>query len=241
MANPRRQRNLTSMPSPVPGAAPSEPADGRADLLDHIAAVVRRLLDTDYSKIFEAAPTGATLLLRAGAGWRPGHVGTTTVPGGSGSPAGHTVATGTPIIVADCTTERRCAIPPLLRAHGVRSAVVVPIRAGTKVYGALGVDSITPRTFTTNDVRLLEAFADIVAAALPPRPDPRLYDLSHREREVLRLLAHGYANREIAARLDVSVKTVETYRTRLSRKLRVHTRHDLVRLALHAGLLDASA
>jgi len=209
-------------------------------LLDQVAAVVRRLLDSDYSEIFEAAPVGSTLLLRAGAGWRAGHVGHATVLGGSGSPAGYAVATAKPVIVADCRVERRCAIPPLLRDHGVLSSAVVPIRAGTLVYGALGVDATAPRRFTVNDVRLLAAFADIVTATLPPPPDPRLHALSRREREVLGLLAAGYGNREIAARLVVSVKTVETYRGRLARKLQANTRHDLVRFALHAGLLDDS-
>jgi two-component system, NarL family, response regulator NreC len=61
--------------------------------------------------------------------------------------------------------------------------------------------------------------------------------LSPRERQVLELLAHGHTNREIAARLSLSVKTVETHRARLSDKLGLHNRADLVRLALELGLL----
>ena len=69
----------------------------------------------------------------------------------------------------------------------------------------------------------------------PPRPP--VPALSPRERQVLELLAHGHTNREVADRLSLSVKTVETHRARLSDKLGLHTRADLVRLAIDLGLL----
>ncbi|HUZ83722.1 MAG TPA: response regulator transcription factor [Gaiellales bacterium] len=62
-------------------------------------------------------------------------------------------------------------------------------------------------------------------------------DLSEREREVLGLLAHGYTNQEIALRLFVSVRTVESHRSHILTKLRLTTRADLVRYALETGLL----
>jgi two-component system response regulator NreC len=65
--------------------------------------------------------------------------------------------------------------------------------------------------------------------------------LSHREREVLVLIARGHPNRDIAKRLRVSVKTVETYRARLARKLGARTRAALVEYALLHGLLSAEA
>ena len=61
--------------------------------------------------------------------------------------------------------------------------------------------------------------------------------LSRRERQVLELLARGHTNREVAQRLTLSVKTIETYRSRLSDKLNLHSRADLVRLAMDLGLL----
>ncbi|AKF06949.1 Transcriptional regulatory protein UhpA [Sandaracinus amylolyticus] len=68
-------------------------------------------------------------------------------------------------------------------------------------------------------------------------PDP-LAALSPREREVLARLARGEAHRDIAEALDVSTKTIETYRARIGEKLGVKGRADLVRLALQAGLLS---
>jgi len=61
--------------------------------------------------------------------------------------------------------------------------------------------------------------------------------LSPREAQVLRALAVGYSNRQIAAQLKLSVKTVETFRTRLSRKLGLRGRAALVRYALRTGLV----
>lgn len=70
------------------------------------------------------------------------------------------------------------------------------------------------------------------ADAKPPHDS-----LSEREREVLRLVAQGHTNQEVAERLFLSVKTVETYRARLMDKLGLRTRADLVRYAISAGLL----
>lgn len=61
--------------------------------------------------------------------------------------------------------------------------------------------------------------------------------LSEREREVLVLTAEGYSSQEIGEQLALSAKTVETYRTRVMRKLNLHHRSDLVRYALRTGLL----
>ena len=62
--------------------------------------------------------------------------------------------------------------------------------------------------------------------------------LSEREREVLRFTARGFTNKEIANLLGVSIKTIETYKARLSRKLDLHSRADTVRYALAQGWLQ---
>ena len=62
-------------------------------------------------------------------------------------------------------------------------------------------------------------------------------DLSKREIEVLRLLALGHTNQQIADRLFLSVKTIETYRARITEKLQLPTRAELVRYAIQHGLL----
>lgn len=63
--------------------------------------------------------------------------------------------------------------------------------------------------------------------------------LSSREREIFDLIVRGHSNADIAAQLFISVKTVETHRTRIMRKLDVHNVGDLIRLAARHGLLAA--
>jgi two-component system response regulator NreC len=72
--------------------------------------------------------------------------------------------------------------------------------------------------------------------ASEPPPGPR-DDLSQREVDVLRLIALGHTNAEIAAQLFLSVRTVETHRSHIQQKLRLSTRAELVRYALERGLI----
>lgn len=64
--------------------------------------------------------------------------------------------------------------------------------------------------------------------------------LSDREKEVLTLIAKGYANKEIAEQLVISVKTVETHKSNLMEKLQLKTRPELVEYAVRKGLLGYS-
>lgn len=73
----------------------------------------------------------------------------------------------------------------------------------------------------------------------PPIANDDLSILSERELEVLKLIALGHANKEIAEMLFLSVKTVETYKTRIMEKLNLTSRAALVRFALKQGLLTA--
>ncbi len=65
-------------------------------------------------------------------------------------------------------------------------------------------------------------------------------ELSERETEVVQRVAHGYSNKEIAAQLNLSVKTVETYRARALDKLGIESRAELVRYALEHGWLHGT-
>lgn len=67
-----------------------------------------------------------------------------------------------------------------------------------------------------------------------------LSDLTKRERQVLRLIANGYRNREIGEQLNISLKTVDSHRTNLMRKLDIHNLVDLIELANKTGLCDQS-
>ena len=95
------------------------------------------------------------------------------------------------------------------------------------------------RLFVDLDLGGNPAPAFRVAPSSPP-PLPSCNVLSHREREVLLLLAGGHTNQQIADQLFLSVKTIETYRARLIEKLGMRDRADLYRYALEAGLIKSS-
>ncbi len=73
---------------------------------------------------------------------------------------------------------------------------------------------------------------------VPVKGAAKTGELSEREAEVARLTAAGHGNKEIAARLDLSVKTVETYRARSLEKLGLKSRAELVRYAFQQGWLQ---
>jgi DNA-binding NarL/FixJ family response regulator len=118
--------------------------------------------------------------------------------------------------------------------------VIAVIRAGARGYvtKTISADELTDavRRVAEGDVvfspRLagfvLDAFRDTPVA---PSVDPDLDQLTPREREVMRLLARGYAYKEIAAELFISVKTVETHASNVLRKLQLSNRHQLTRWA----------
>jgi two-component system response regulator NreC len=84
--------------------------------------------------------------------------------------------------------------------------------------------------------RVMQGLLDPAAAeAEGKHPD----NLSLRERQVLLLLAHGYTNREAAEQLGLSMRSVETYRSRMAEKLGFQNRVDLVRYALETGMLKS--
>ena len=88
------------------------------------------------------------------------------------------------------------------------------------------------------DVGDAATLESILAPTAPKTGRSPVDTLSDREREVLRQVARGYTNQQIADELCLSVKTVESYRARLMKKLGLKERSDLVRLAIDLGLVS---
>lgn len=82
---------------------------------------------------------------------------------------------------------------------------------------------------------VLDAFAE--SGPLPPAADPELDLLSQQERGVLRLIARGYAYKEVARELVISIKTVESHVSAVLRKLQLSNRHELTRWATDRRLV----
>ena len=113
--------------------------------------------------------------------------------------------------------------------------VIAVIRAGARGYVTKSIsgdgllDAV--RRVADGDAvfspRLAGFVLDAFAGSTPEASDPELDRLTSREREVVRLLARGYAYKEIARRLSISIKTVETHASSVLRKLQLSNRHEL--------------
>jgi DNA-binding NarL/FixJ family response regulator len=88
--------------------------------------------------------------------------------------------------------------------------------------------------------RLAGFVLDAFSSAPPAAADDELDRLSAREQDVLRLIARGYTYKEIAARLYLSVKTVETHVSAVLRKLQLSSRHEVTAWAARRNLLDGN-
>jgi len=124
--------------------------------------------------------------------------------------------------------------------------VIAVIRAGARGYvtKTISSDDLAAAIVRVRDgdavfsPRLAGFVLDAFAGEVPPTvTDPEVEQLTPREREVMRLIARGYTYKEIARRLSLSVKTVETHVSAVLRKLQLSSRHELTRWAADRRLL----
>lgn len=134
----------------------------------------------------------------------------------------------------------------ILSVHDDREYVLESVRAGA--HGYLRKDSspaeirLAIHAVCAGDSFFSPPVARHLAAAVQRHPDSaRLAALTGRERDVLMRVARGCTNRETAAELGISVRTVETHRDSLMRKLGIHTVAELTRFALEKGVGGDSA
>jgi DNA-binding NarL/FixJ family response regulator len=125
-------------------------------------------------------------------------------------------------------------LAPMLRAAG-DGAIQQILAIGEYVADAEKLSAATIDGHVVRPASLAER--GIVESCLVNGATSNSQSLTAREREVSRLIAHGYSNKEIAEGLQISVKTVDTHKARIMDKLRISTRAELVRLALHEGWL----
>lgn len=79
------------------------------------------------------------------------------------------------------------------------------------------------------------------ASRRSPSSSPDHHSLTSREQQIVTMVAHGYTNKEIASSLGITVKTVESHKSRIMQKLGITSRAGLVRFAILQGWLDASS
>ena len=117
--------------------------------------------------------------------------------------------------------------------------VIAMIRAGARGYGTKTIEppdlADAVRRISTGDAlfspRLAGFVLDAFAGAIPPEEEPELDQLTLREKDVLRLIARGFAYKQVARKLEISIKTVETHVSSVLRKLQLSNRHELARWA----------
>lgn len=117
--------------------------------------------------------------------------------------------------------------------------VIAMIRAGARGYVTKTIapedlaDAI--RRIDSGDAvfspRLAGFVLDAFAGAIPTDEDPEMDQLTTREKDVLRLIARGFAYKQVARKLNISIKTVETHVSSVLRKLQLTNRHELARWA----------
>ena len=117
--------------------------------------------------------------------------------------------------------------------------VIAMIRAGARGYVTKTIDpgdlADAIKRINTGDAvfspRLAGFVLDAFAGAIPSEDDPELDQLTAREKDVLRLIARGFAYKQVARKLTISIKTVETHVSSVLRKLQLSNRHELARWA----------
>lgn len=117
--------------------------------------------------------------------------------------------------------------------------VIAMIRAGARGYVTKTIEPAdlgdAIRRIDSGDAvfspRLAGFVLDAFAGAMPSEEDPELDQLTTREKDVLRLIARGFAYKQVARRLSISIKTVETHVSSVLRKLQLSNRHELARWA----------
>lgn len=117
--------------------------------------------------------------------------------------------------------------------------VIAMIRAGARGYVTKTIEpqdlADAVRRIDAGDAvfspRLAGFVLDAFAGAMPSEEDPELDQLTSREKDVLRLIARGFAYKQVARKLSISIKTVETHVSSVLRKLQLSNRHELARWA----------
>jgi two-component system, NarL family, response regulator NreC len=159
------------------------------------------------------------------------------------------------LVLLDLLLPRRNgfeAIPDIIRvAPSVRVIVISSQTAPSSVRRALTAGAAGYLPKRASDRELVAAIQQVAGGSRYVDPEvgatlvvdkvaSALDDLSERERDVLQLLALGYTNQEIGKKLFISVRTVDTHRAHIMRKLRLETRAELVLFALAHGLIGPS-
>ena len=150
-------------------------------------------------------------------------------------------------IAKECPAVRVVA----LSMHTAENYVLEALRAGAMGYvvkdaaveeleQALNAVSAGERFLSPAVSRhVLQGYLRLAKGEAAPEPRPTVDHLTPRQREILQLIAEGRSTRDIAERLSISIKTVETHRAQIMQRVDIHDVAGLTRYAIRAGLIEA--
>jgi two-component system response regulator NreC len=224
--------NLAAVPADVPPEGASETSETTIVLADDhtvMRSALRMLLDAedDFEVVAEAGTAeDAVRYVR-------GHKPTVLIldlnmPGGSSLEAIPEIREASPATeIVVLTMQNEPAFARRALQAGVRGYVLKEAADAELVQAV--------RSAAAGDTYLQPALGARLAAGADGR---QADELSDRERDVLRLIALGHTNAEVAEQLYISIRTVESHRAHIQQKLRLSTRAELVRYALEHGLVE---
>ncbi len=209
-------------------------------LLNGACSRIAQGLGVPYAAVLEHCGEADDFLVRAGAGWGPGVVGSARIPADRRHPQGLALRTGRPVVCGDLDTDRRFARPPLLQEYGVVALANVPILLDTGAFGV--VEAVTPerRPFSEEEVGFLQGVATQIAGALHRRRTERSLRAALAERAVLRReLQHRVRNNlyVVTSLLGLQAGRIGD---RAARAALLAAQHRVEAMGLAYGLLQAA-
>jgi signal transduction histidine kinase len=159
-------------------------AGGSVDAICRDAATMTAdALQIEHCAILELKREGGPLVVVAAAGWETGAVEGLNVEADADTQTGYALYAREPVIVNDADSDARFSVPPILRAHGVRSGVAARIAGLRRPFGVVAACSTAPRTFTAEDAQFVSGVATVLAAMFErKRVESECAELASRER-----------------------------------------------------------
>jgi PAS domain S-box-containing protein len=146
-------------------------SDELIGLLENAVGLMAEILQLRFCEVLEYQPSKNVFILTAGLGWKPGNIGSTTIPVTRELQAGYTFLTQRRVVVEDYNSDTPFSLSPLLSEHNIRSGLTVHIPGHNRPFGVLGAYSASCRIFSPDDINFLRSVANIIATAMQRKRD----------------------------------------------------------------------